>query len=84
VQTMGSRLTLLEPYSGFSAELSAATSILYATQIGVPVSTTHTIAGAIAGVGAARRASSVRMRVSTASFLMRAQSSSNGPNRIMR
>jgi len=42
---------------------SAATSIVYAAQLGVPVSTTHTIAGAIAGVGAARRASAVRWRL---------------------
>jgi PiT family inorganic phosphate transporter len=63
VQTMGSRLTPLESYGGFSAELSAAASILYAAQLGVPVSTTHTIAGAIAGVGSARRTSAVRWRL---------------------
>jgi PiT family inorganic phosphate transporter len=63
VRTMGSRLTALEPYGGFSAETSAAASIIYAARLGVPVSTTHTIAGAIAGVGSARRASAVRWRL---------------------
>lgn len=63
VQTMGSRLTAIEPYGGFSAEAAAAASIIYAARIGVPVSTTHTIAGAIAGVGTARRASAVRWRL---------------------
>ncbi|MHB8575345.1 MAG: inorganic phosphate transporter [Dehalococcoidia bacterium] len=63
VRTMGSRLTPLEPYGGFSAEASAAASIFYAAQLGVPVSTTHTIAGAIAGVGTARRASAVRWQL---------------------
>jgi inorganic phosphate transporter, PiT family len=63
VRTMGSRLTALEPYSGFSAEAAAAASIFYAAQVGVPVSTTHTIAGAIAGVGTARRTSAVRWRL---------------------
>ena len=63
VRTMGSRLTALEPYGGFSAEAAAAASIIYAAQVGVPVSTTHTIAGAIAGVGTARRASAVRWRL---------------------
>jgi len=63
VRTMGSRLTALEPYGGFSAEAAAAASIIYAAQVGVPVSTTHTIAGAIAGVGTARRASAVRWKL---------------------
>jgi len=63
VRTMGSRLTALEPYGGFSAEAAAAASIIFAAQLGVPVSTTHTIAGAIAGVGTARRASAVRWRL---------------------
>ena len=63
VRTMGSRLTALEPYGGFSAETAAAASIIFAAQVGVPVSTTHTIAGAIAGVGTARRASAVRWRL---------------------
>jgi PiT family inorganic phosphate transporter len=63
VHTMGSRITKLEPYGGFSAETAAAASIIYASHIGIPVSTTHTIAGAIAGVGSSRRFSSVRWNV---------------------
>lgn len=63
VHTMGSRLTRLEPYSGFSAESAAAASLFYATRVGIPVSTTHTIAGAIAGVGSTRRFSAVRWNV---------------------
>ena len=63
VHTMGSRITRLEPYGGFSAETAAAASIMYATQGGIPVSTTHTIAGAIAGVGSTRRFSAVRWGV---------------------
>ena len=63
VRTMGTRLTALEPYGGFSAETSAAASLIFAAQLGVPVSTTHTIAGAIAGVGTARRVTAVRWRL---------------------
>ena len=63
VHTMGSRLTRLEPYDGFSAEAAAAATILYASEVGIPVSTTHTITGAIAGVGSTRRFSAVRWGV---------------------
>jgi PiT family inorganic phosphate transporter len=63
VHTMGNRLTKLEPYGGFSAETAAAASIIYASQVGIPVSTTHTIAGAITGVGSTRRFSAVRWGV---------------------
>ena len=63
VRTMGTRLTTLEPYGGFSAEVSAAAALIYASSLGVPVSTTHTIAGAIAGVGTARRVTAVRWRL---------------------
>jgi inorganic phosphate transporter, PiT family len=63
VHTMGSKLTKLEPYGGFSAESAAAASIIYASRVGIPVSTTHTIAGAIAGVGSTRRFSAVRWGV---------------------
>jgi inorganic phosphate transporter, PiT family len=63
VRTMGTRLTALEPYGGFSAETSAAAALIFASQLGVPVSTTHTIAGAITGVGTARRVSAVRWRL---------------------
>jgi len=60
INTMGRKLTRLTPASGFCAETSAALSILLATDLHLPVSTTHTTTGAIAGVGAARRLTSVR------------------------
>ncbi|MER3419367.1 MAG: anion permease [Chloroflexota bacterium] len=63
VHTMGTKLTKLEPYGGFSAEVAAAASLLYASRAGIPVSTTHTISGAIAGVGSTRRFSAVRWNV---------------------
>jgi PiT family inorganic phosphate transporter len=60
VATMGSRITKLRPVGGFCAETAGALSILLATRLGVPVSTTHTITGAIVGVGATNRLSAVR------------------------
>jgi len=63
IHTMGSKITKLQPVGGFAAETSAAISILFATQTGVPVSTTHAITGAIVGVGAVRRLSAVRWGV---------------------
>ena len=63
VRTMGSRITKLKPYSGFCAETGAAATIALASMTGVPVSTTHTITGAIIGVGAAQRYSAVRWGV---------------------
>jgi len=60
VHTMGTRLTKLRPRSGFSAETAAATSILFATLLKQPVSTTHVIAGSIAGVGCIQRVKAVR------------------------
>ena len=63
VHTMGSRITRLKPRGGFCAETAAATSILVATSIGVGVSTTHVITGAIAGVGCIQRARAVRWGV---------------------
>lgn len=60
VHTMGSRITRLRPVGGFAAETGGAISILLATFFGIPVSTTHTISGAIVGVGSAYRISSVR------------------------
>ncbi|WP_029014281.1 inorganic phosphate transporter [Niveispirillum irakense] len=60
VRTMGSRLTDLKPVHGFCAETGGAITLFAATWMGVPVSTTHTITGAIVGVGASRRASAVR------------------------
>jgi PiT family inorganic phosphate transporter len=60
VKTMGSRITKLRPFGGFCAETAGGISILIASGLGVPVSTTHTITGAIVGVGAANRVSAVR------------------------
>jgi PiT family inorganic phosphate transporter len=60
VRTMGARLTRLKPRSGFCAESGAAFSILFATHLDLPVSTTHAIAGAIAGVGTIHRFKAVR------------------------
>jgi inorganic phosphate transporter, PiT family len=65
VKTMGSRITKLRPFGGFCAETAGGISILIASQLGVPVSTTHTITGAIVGVGAAQRISAVRWGVAT-------------------
>jgi PiT family inorganic phosphate transporter len=63
VKTMGSKITKLTPMQGFCAETGGAATIFLATYIGVPVSTTHTITGAIIGVGAAKRVSAVRWGV---------------------
>jgi PiT family inorganic phosphate transporter len=60
VRTMGTRITRLRPVQGFCAETAGAATLYLATSFGVPVSTTHTITGAIVGVGAARRSSAVR------------------------
>jgi hypothetical protein len=60
---MGSRITQLKPIQGFCAETGGALTLFLATALGVPVSTTHTITGAIVGVGAARRAAAVRWPV---------------------
>ena len=63
VRTMGLRITKLTPMQGFCAETGGAATLFIATFLGVPVSTTHTITGAIVGVGAARRVSAVRWNV---------------------
>jgi inorganic phosphate transporter, PiT family len=60
IHTMGSKITKLQPVGGFAAETAGAVSIFTATALGVPVSTTHTITGAIVGVGSTRRLSAVR------------------------
>jgi PiT family inorganic phosphate transporter len=60
VKTMGSKITKLSPMQGFCAETGGAITLFLATHLGVPVSTTHTITGAIVGVGSARRVSAVR------------------------
>jgi PiT family inorganic phosphate transporter len=63
VHTMGSKITRLSPMQGFCAETGGAITLFMATGLGIPVSTTHTITGAIVGVGAARRVSAVRWNV---------------------
>jgi inorganic phosphate transporter, PiT family len=63
IHTMGSKITRLQPVGGFAAETAGAVSLFTATALGVPVSTTHTITGAIVGVGATRRLSAVRWGV---------------------
>jgi len=63
VKTMGQRLTKLKPVHGFCAETGGAITLFMATILGIPVSTTHTITGAIVGVGATQRASAVRWGV---------------------
>jgi PiT family inorganic phosphate transporter len=63
VRTMGSKITKLQPFGGFCAETAGAITLIGATLAGVPVSTTHTITGAIIGVGATRRLSAVKWGV---------------------
>lgn len=63
VRTMGMRITRLTPVQGFCAETGGAVTLFLATWLGVPVSTTHTITGAIVGVGASRNATAVRWKV---------------------
>jgi PiT family inorganic phosphate transporter len=63
VHTMGSKITRLSPIQGFCAETGGALTLFGATWLGIPVSTTHTITGAIVGVGSARRVSAVRWNV---------------------
>jgi PiT family inorganic phosphate transporter len=60
IKTMGMRITLLKPINGFAAETTAGAVIEVATRLGIPISTTHAISGAILGVGATRRLSAVR------------------------
>jgi PiT family inorganic phosphate transporter len=63
VKTMGARITKLRPFGGFCAETAGGITVLLASSLGVPVSTTHTITGAIVGFGAAQRLSAVRWGV---------------------
>jgi PiT family inorganic phosphate transporter len=63
VKTMGTKITKLQPMGGFSAESAGALTIFLVTHLGVPVSTTHTITGAIIGVGSTRRISAVKWGV---------------------
>jgi PiT family inorganic phosphate transporter len=63
VKTMGMRLTKLKPYQGFCAEAGGATSLFVATALGIPVSTTHTIAGGIIGVGSVMHANTLNWNI---------------------
>jgi PiT family inorganic phosphate transporter len=63
VKTMGQKITKLKPVGGFCAETGGAMTLFLATALGIPVSTTHTITGAIVGVGSTQRASAVRWGV---------------------
>jgi inorganic phosphate transporter, PiT family len=65
VKTMGMKITKLKPVGGFCAETAGASTLFLATSLGIPVSTTHTITGAIVGVGATRRLQAVRWGVAT-------------------
>jgi PiT family inorganic phosphate transporter len=63
IKTMGTKIIELKPIDGFAAETSAAVTILAASHLGMPVSTTHVLSGAIMGVGSSRRVSAVRWGV---------------------
>ena len=63
IHTLGSKITKLKPMGGFAAELAGAVALFTSTHFGIPVSTTHTITGAIVGVGSMRRLSAVRWNV---------------------
>jgi PiT family inorganic phosphate transporter len=63
VHTMGNKITRLQPFGGFAAETAGALTLFTASHFGIPVSTTHTITGAIVGVGSVRRLSAVRWGV---------------------
>ena len=65
VKTMGSRITHLQPFEGFAAETGGALTLFGTSLLGIPVSTTHTITGAIIGVGSVKRLSAVRWGVTT-------------------
>jgi len=69
VKTMGQKITKLKPFEGFCAETAGAVSIFVATHWGIPVSTTHTITGAIMGVGARKGASAVKWGVTRKIFI---------------
>src|SRR5437868_13572948 len=63
IKTMGQRITKLTPFGGFAAETAGALTLMATAHFGIPVSTTHTITGAIVGVGASRRLTAVRWGV---------------------
>ena len=63
METVGKKITELTPSRGFAAELAAATTIVLASRLGIPVSTTHTLVGAVLGVGLARGIGAIDLRV---------------------
>ena len=63
METVGKRITELTPSRGFAAQLAAATTIVLASRLGIPISTTHTLVGAVLGVGLARGINAVDLRV---------------------
>jgi len=63
IQTIGKRITELTPSRGFAAELGAATTVVFASATGLPISTTHTLVGAVLGVGLARGIGAIDLRV---------------------
>ncbi len=69
VKTMGQRITKIKPFEGFCSEISGSVALFFATHWGIPVSTTHTITGAIMGVGARKGASSVKWGVTRKIFI---------------
>lgn len=68
VKTMGQKITKVKPFEGFSAEIAGATTLFFSTHFGIPVSTTHTITGAIVGVGARKGVSAVKWGVTRKIF----------------
>jgi len=68
VKTMGQKITKIKPFEGFCAETAGSVTLFAATHWGIPVSTTHTITGAIIGVGARKGASAVKWGVTTKIF----------------
>jgi len=63
METIGKKITELTPSRGFAAELAAATTIVVASRLGIPISTTHTLVGAVLGVGLARGIGALDLRV---------------------
>ena len=63
METVGKRITELTPSRGFAATLAAATTVVVASRLGIPVSTTHTLVGAVLGVGLARGIGAIDLRV---------------------
>ena len=63
METVGKRITELTPSRGFAATLAAATTVVLASRLGIPISTTHTLVGAVLGVGLARGISAIDLRI---------------------